>query len=54
VYFSNNVENFGKLAPRSVCEKFGCETIFKLGTFSCHAIKNYMNHEQINEIENQY
>ena len=54
VYFSNNLDRFGKLAPRKVCEKFGCETIFKLGTFSYHAIKTYMNHEQIKEIENQY
>ncbi len=54
VFYSNNVEKFGNLAPRSECEKFGCETIFKLGTFSCHAIKNYMNHEQVKQIENQY
>ena len=54
VHISNNLEKFGKLAPRSECEKFGCETIFKLGTFSCHAISNYMNHEQVKQIENQY
>lgn len=54
VHYSNNLEKFGKLAPRTVCEKFGCETIFKLGTFSCHAIGNYMNHEQVEKIRNQY
>ena len=54
VYYSNNLGERGKLAPREVCEKFGCETIFRLGTFACHVIKNYMNNEQICEIENQY
>lgn len=54
VYYSNHLEKYGKLAPRSVCGKFGCETIFKLGTFGYHAIKNYMNYEQIEQIENQY
>ncbi len=54
VFYSNNMNGFGNLAPRSECERFGCETIFKLGTFSCHAIKNYMNHEQIEQIECQY
>ncbi len=54
VYYSNNLGERGKLAPRNECEKFACETIFKLGTFGCHAIKNYMNHEQIEQIENQY
>lgn len=54
VWFSNNIEKFGKLAPRSECKKFACETIFELGTFACHAIGNYMSHEQVNKIENQY
>ena len=54
VFYSNNMQGFGKLAPRKECEKFACETIFKLGTFGIHAIENYMNHEQISEIENQY
>lgn len=54
VFYSNNMKGFGKLAPRSECEKFGCETIFKLGTFLYHAISNYMNHEQVKQIENQY
>ena len=51
VYFSNHMPN---VAPRSECKKFSCETIYELGTFAIHAIKNYMTHEQIKEIENQY
>ena len=51
VYFSNHMPN---VAPRSECKKFSCETIFELGTFATHAIKNYMTNEQIKEIENQY
>ena len=54
VYYSNNLGKRGKLAPRKECEKFACETIFKMGTFGCHALKNYMNHEQIKQIEMQY
>jgi hypothetical protein len=51
VYFSNHMEN---IAPRSECEKFSCETIYKLGTWGYHAIKNYLTKEQIYEVENQY
>ncbi len=54
VWFSNNIEKFGNLAPRTECKKFACETIFELGTFAIHAIKNYMTNEQIKQIENQY
>lgn len=54
VWFSNNLEKFGNLAPREVCKKFSCETIFELGTWGYHAIQNYMTNEQIKEIENQY
>lgn len=54
VFYSNNIEKFGNLAPRSECKKFSCETIFELGTWGYHAIKNYMTNEQIKEIENQY
>ena len=52
VYFSNHI--IGKLAPRNVCKKFACETIFELGTWGYHAIHNYLSKEQIYEIENQY
>ena len=51
VYFSNHMSN---VAPRSECKKFSCETIFELGTFAIHAIKNYMTNDQIKQIENQY
>ena len=54
VYYCNNLGQRGKIAPRKICKKFGCETIFKLGTFAYHAIDKYMNHEQIEQIENQY
>ena len=54
VWFSNNIEKFGNLAPRLECKKFACETIYELGTWGYHAIKNYMTNEQIKEIENQY
>ena len=54
VYFSNKVENYGNLAPRNICKKFSCETIFELGTWGYHAIQNYMTNEQISKIENQY
>jgi len=51
VYFSNHMNN---IAPRTECKKFSCETIYSLGTWGFHAIKNYLNKEQIYEIENQY
>jgi hypothetical protein len=53
VYFSNRMNGY-QLAPRDVCSEFSCETIFKLGTLGYHAIHNYMNNEQINEIKHQY
>jgi len=56
VYFSNQLhwsERF-KLAPRSVCEKFSCESIFKLGTFGVHAIEKCLTVEQCSLIKNQY
>ncbi|MEE9571454.1 MAG: DUF5672 family protein [Candidatus Neomarinimicrobiota bacterium] len=54
VWFSNNIEKFGNLAPREVCKKFSCETIFELGTWGYHAIESYMTKDQIEKIENQY
>lgn len=41
------------LAPRSVCEKFSCEAIFKLGTFGYHAIEKYLSKGQVEQIINQ-
>ncbi len=54
VFYANNMQGFGNLAPRNECKKFSCETIFELGTFGFHAISNYMNHEQVKQIECQY
>jgi hypothetical protein len=44
----------GKVAPRDVCFKFGCETIFKLGTFGYHAIDKYMCETACKQIKTQY
>jgi hypothetical protein len=52
VYFSNHL--IGNLAPRNVCERFGCETIFKLGTFMAHAIDKYLTPKECQRIRNQY
>lgn len=52
VYFSNNLQ--GNLAPREVCERFSCETIFKLGTFGCHAIEKWLTPVQQEQILTQY
>lgn len=55
VYFSNNIHRVGgKLAPREVCSKFSCESIFELGTLGYHAIDKHLNNEQVNQIMNQY
>ena len=52
VYFCNHMH--GNLAPRQVCERFSCETIYKLGTLAYHAIDNYLTKTECNEIRNQY
>jgi hypothetical protein len=44
----------GKVAPRDVCFKFGCETIFKLGSFGVHAIDKYLTEFECLKIRNQY
>ena len=55
VYFCNEMKEKGlNIAPREVCKKFSCETIFELGTLGYHAIRNYMSEEQCNDILNQY
>lgn len=55
VYFSNHMEKIGgKLAPREVCEKFSCESIFKLGTLGYHAIEKHLNHNEVKQIKTQY
>jgi len=55
VYFCNHINMVtGFLAPRSACSSFACETIFQLGTWGYHAIDNYLGHEEIKQIKNQY
>lgn len=55
VYFSNYIPHLGgKLAPREVCERFSCESIFKLGTLGVHAIEKYLTAEQVSQILTQY
>ena len=54
-YFSNLVEAAGgKLAPRDVCERFSCETVFKLGTLGYHAIEKYLDTEHVEQVLKQY
>lgn len=55
VYFSNHLHEVGGVvAPREECEKFSCETIFKLGTFGVHAIQKYLTATQVGQIMSQY
>lgn len=51
VYYSNFIEG---VAPREVCEKFSCETIFKLGTLGYHAIDKWLTEEECSQIKTQY
>jgi len=55
VFFCNrmNEHKIGLLAPREVCKKFSCETIFELGTLGYHNIESYFP-ERVDEILNQY
>ena len=52
VYFSNHL--VGNLAPRDVCERFSVETIFKYGTWGCHAINAWLTPKECQRILNQY
>lgn len=52
VYFSNHL--IGDLAPREVCSKFSCESIFEMNTFGYHAIDKYLPQYQCNLIKKQY
>jgi len=56
VYFSNAMfhHKIGNLAPRSICEQFSVETIYRLGTLGWHAIDKYMSEKQVNDIMTQY
>ncbi len=46
-------ERIGKLAPREICQKFSCESIFELKTFGYHGINNWLTPEQCEIIKNQ-
>lgn len=56
VYFSNLLKRMPqfKLAPREVCEKFSCESIYKEGTLGYHAIDKYLTKEECTKILTQY
>lgn len=55
VFFCNEMIKFEmNIAPREVCKRFSCETIFELGTFGFHAISNYLSKSECEEIMNQY
>lgn len=56
VYFSNLLKDMPeyKLAPRDVCSKFSCESIFQLGTLGYHAIDKYLTEEEVSQIKTQY
>jgi hypothetical protein len=56
VYFSNLLKNMPqfKLAPREVCEKFSCESIYAEGTLGYHAIDKYLTKEECIKIKTQY
>jgi hypothetical protein len=52
IFFSNFL--VGNLAPRCVCDKFSCETIYKLGTLGTHAIDKYLTPAECETILSQY
>lgn len=55
IYFSNILKKIGgNLAPRDVCKKFSCESIFESGTLGIHAIDKWLTKDQCQEIRNQY
>ena len=54
LYFSHYVMHYGNLAPREECEKFSCESIFKLGTLGYHAIDKYLTEDECKQIKTQY
>lgn len=55
VYFTDYLHEVGgKVAPYEVCKKWGCETIFELGTIGFHNIDKYLTPDQCKQIKNQY
>lgn len=56
VYFCNLLKGMTnlKLAPREVCEKFSCESIYAEGSLGYHAIQKYLTKEECDKIMTQY
>jgi hypothetical protein len=56
IYFSNLLYHRfpDKLAPRSVCLKWGVETVFTLGSLTTHAPEKWLTEEQCQKIFCQY
>lgn len=56
VFFCNQMagHRIGKLAPRSICEQFSVEAIYKLGTFGYHSIDKHCTASQCEKIYSQY
>lgn len=56
VYFCNALSECidCNLAPRSVCEQFSVETIFRLNTIGAHAIDKYLTEKECKQIRTQY
>lgn len=55
VFFCNRLKELGmKLAPREVCSKFSCESIFQLRTLGAHAIDKWLTPIECLAITNQY
>ncbi len=57
IFFTNILHyepQYGKLAPRTVNEKFSCESIFKLGTLGEHAANKYLTKDEYQQVITQY
>lgn len=56
IFFSNLLKKHWpeRLGPPDVCERWGTETIFKLGTFCTHAPEKHMTKEQLTQLFTQY
>jgi hypothetical protein len=54
VWFSNVMYQTRNYYNKLACEEFSCESIFRLGTFGCHAIDKHLSKEQCEQIRNQY
>jgi hypothetical protein len=54
VWFCNIMYGKYDLAPRTVCEKFSVETIYRLGTLGYHNISGYLSSREVQNIMSQY